>query len=102
MRRGGALLLAVGLLMAWPGTAGADHQDANLPWPELLPSMPVTTKVQPHGVVDEGCQDDEIGLDRFIGAVGAVICGGLMGVFGGLLPAVRAARVSPIAAMRGE
>jgi putative ABC transport system permease protein len=32
----------------------------------------------------------------------AVMCGGLMGVFGGLLPAVRAARISPVAAMRGE
>jgi putative ABC transport system permease protein len=32
--------------------------------------------------------------------VGAVLAGGLMGVLGGLLPAVRAARVSPVAAMR--
>ncbi|MFI5306090.1 MAG: ABC transporter permease, partial [Polyangiales bacterium] len=32
----------------------------------------------------------------------AIVAGGLMGVFGGILPAVRAARVSPIAAMRGE
>jgi putative ABC transport system permease protein len=34
--------------------------------------------------------------------LGAVVGGGLMGVFGGLLPAVRAARISPVAAMRGE
>jgi putative ABC transport system permease protein len=34
--------------------------------------------------------------------VGAMLVGGLMGVFGGLLPAVRAARISPIAAMRGN
>jgi putative ABC transport system permease protein len=33
---------------------------------------------------------------------GAIGAGGAMGVFGGLMPAVRAARVSPIAAMRGE
>jgi putative ABC transport system permease protein len=33
---------------------------------------------------------------------GAIAAGGAMGVFGGLMPAVRAARVSPIAAMRGE
>ena len=32
--------------------------------------------------------------------IGAVIGGGIMGILGGLLPAVRAARVSPIAAMR--
>lgn len=32
--------------------------------------------------------------------LGAVVGGGIMGVLGGLLPAVRAARVSPIAAMR--
>ena len=42
-------------------------------------------------------------FDPSVGIVlGSVLCGGLMGVFGGLLPAVRAARVSPIAAMRGE
>jgi putative ABC transport system permease protein len=33
---------------------------------------------------------------------GAMFAGGMMGVIGGLMPAVRAARVSPIAAMRGE
>ena len=32
--------------------------------------------------------------------LGAMLAGGMMGVLGGLLPAVRAARVSPIAAMR--
>jgi putative ABC transport system permease protein len=34
--------------------------------------------------------------------LGAIVSGGLMGVLGGLLPAVRAARTSPVAAMRGE
>jgi putative ABC transport system permease protein len=34
--------------------------------------------------------------------VSAILIGGVMGIFGGLLPAVRAARISPIAAMRGE
>jgi putative ABC transport system permease protein len=34
--------------------------------------------------------------------LGAMLTGGVMGVFGGLLPAVRASRVSPIAAMRGN
>jgi putative ABC transport system permease protein len=33
---------------------------------------------------------------------GSILAGGAMGVLGGLMPAVRAARVSPIAAMRGE
>jgi putative ABC transport system permease protein len=33
---------------------------------------------------------------------GAIAAGGAMGVLGGLMPAIRAARVSPIAAMRGE
>ena len=32
----------------------------------------------------------------------AIAAGGAMGIVGGLMPAVRAARVSPIAAMRGE
>jgi putative ABC transport system permease protein len=32
--------------------------------------------------------------------LGAVVAGGIMGILGGLLPAIRAARVSPIAAMR--
>jgi putative ABC transport system permease protein len=32
----------------------------------------------------------------------AIAAGGLMGMLGGLMPAVRAARVSPVAAMRGE
>jgi hypothetical protein len=50
VRRAAALLLAAGALMAWPGAAAADHHDANLPWPALLPSVPVSTKVQPHGV----------------------------------------------------
>jgi len=34
--------------------------------------------------------------------LGAILSGGLMGVLGGIFPAVRAARVSPVAAMRGE
>jgi hypothetical protein len=50
VRRARPLLLGIALAVAVPGTAVADHHDANLPWPQLLPSMPVTTKVQPHGV----------------------------------------------------
>jgi hypothetical protein len=30
--------------------ARADHQDENLPWPNLLPAQEVPTDVQPHGV----------------------------------------------------
>lgn len=33
--------------------------------------------------------------------LGSIAAGGLMGIFGGFFPAVRAARLSPIAAMRG-
>lgn len=33
--------------------------------------------------------------------VAALVCGGVMGVIGGFLPAIRASRVSPIEAMRG-
>jgi hypothetical protein len=43
-----AVALAVSLVAA-PG-ALADHHDENLPWPSLLPPMPVTTKVQPRPV----------------------------------------------------
>lgn len=32
--------------------------------------------------------------------LGSVLAGGLMGIFGGLFPAVRASRISPVAAMR--
>lgn len=32
----------------------------------------------------------------------ALICAGIMGLFGGFLPAIRAASVSPLAAMRGQ
>ena len=44
-----AALAALALAMA-PTAARADHHDTNLPWPELLPPLPTTTKVQPHGV----------------------------------------------------
>lgn len=33
--------------------------------------------------------------------VTAVVCGGVMGIIGGFLPAIRASRVSPVEAMRG-
>ena len=33
--------------------------------------------------------------------VAALVCGGVMGVIGGFLPAIRASRVSPVEAMRG-
>jgi putative ABC transport system permease protein len=33
--------------------------------------------------------------------VAALVCGGVMGVIGGFLPAIRASRISPIEAMRG-
>ena len=37
-------------LFVAPAAASADHHDSNLPWPELLPPMPVPNDVQPHGV----------------------------------------------------
>jgi Family of unknown function (DUF5995) len=41
----------------------ADHHDENLPWPQALPPMPVSAKVQPHPVehcrhVSVRCMDD--------------------------------------------
>ena len=45
-----ALACAAVALTAAPSAARADHHDANLPWPQALPSMPVSTAVQPHGV----------------------------------------------------
>ena len=50
-RRAGLPALVAAAAMAgcaWP--ALADHHDENLPWPQLLPPLPVSTKVQPHGV----------------------------------------------------
>jgi Family of unknown function (DUF5995) len=45
-----AAACAVLALAALPATAAADHHDENLPWPQLLPALPVTTAVQPHPV----------------------------------------------------
>ena len=54
MSLGGRLALAwlvVAAMFALAAApAAADHRDANLPWPYLLPAQPTTTKVQPHGV----------------------------------------------------
>jgi hypothetical protein len=52
-RRAAAWLAALGVAAATafaPGAALADHHDENLPWPQALPPMPVSTAVQPHGV----------------------------------------------------
>ena len=40
----------VALALVLPATALADHHDLDLPWPQLLPALPTTTKVQPHPV----------------------------------------------------
>jgi hypothetical protein len=45
-----APILAAVALAAVPGMALADHHNEDLPWPQLLPALPVTTAVQPHGV----------------------------------------------------
>src|SRR3954466_15699832 len=49
MRRAGVLMVVVAAL-ACTVPAAARPQDRNLPWPELLPPLPVSTKVQPHPV----------------------------------------------------
>jgi hypothetical protein len=51
--RGGACraaLLAAALALAIAPVARADHHDEDLPWPQALPPLPVSAKVQPHGV----------------------------------------------------
>jgi hypothetical protein len=45
-----AAVATAAALACAPGPAVADHHDQNLPWPQLLPPMPVTRAVQPHGV----------------------------------------------------
>jgi hypothetical protein len=52
----GLIALAAGL--AAPPAALADHSDANPPWSSLLPTLPVTTAVQPHAVA--GCPEPTI------------------------------------------
>jgi hypothetical protein len=47
-----AVVSAVAVMAAVPAAAPADHHDTNLPWPQLLPPQPVTTKVQPHPVTN--------------------------------------------------
>lgn len=37
-------------LAAVPAAALADHHDEDLPWPQLLPALPVSAAVQPHPV----------------------------------------------------
>jgi len=50
-RRGAPLaLVAAALTLALAPVARADHGDENLPWPQALPPLPVSTAVQPHGV----------------------------------------------------
>jgi hypothetical protein len=60
------VMLAVAAALAIAPVARADHDDENLPWPQALPPLPVTTKVQPHGV--EHCRRASIrcltGLER--------------------------------------
>jgi hypothetical protein len=63
MRR--ALAVAVAAVVALAAPAAADHGNENLPWPNLLPPMPVPTSVQPHGVghcrrASVRCTDDLI------------------------------------------
>ncbi len=53
MRAGGAIRVAVLVAVAVTAmapSARADHHDSNLPWPQALPPLPVSTKVQPHPV----------------------------------------------------
>jgi hypothetical protein len=54
VRVGGATRIAVLVAAVVSATAApaarADHGDENLPWPQALPPLPVSTKVQPHGV----------------------------------------------------
>jgi hypothetical protein len=45
-----ATLAVAAALAATAGSALAGQQPENLPWPQLLPSLPVSTAVQPHGV----------------------------------------------------
>lgn len=58
----GAACAALALASA-PSLARADHHDENLPWPQLLPPLPVTAAVQPHPVkhcrrATVACMDD--------------------------------------------
>ena len=46
--------------------AAADHHDANLPWPSLLPTLPTPNVPQPHGVPN--CRRARIAcIDRLVG-----------------------------------
>jgi hypothetical protein len=42
--------VAVLLALLMPALARADHHDANLPWPQALPPLPVSSEVQPRPV----------------------------------------------------
>src|SRR5436190_1935785 len=48
MRRALAVAVALVAAVAAADVARADHHDINLPWPDQLPALPVTTGVQPH------------------------------------------------------
>jgi hypothetical protein len=59
-----ALLAAAGWLLAAPA-ARADHHDANLPWPSLLPTLATPNLPQPHGVPN--CRRARVGcIDRLV------------------------------------
>lgn len=51
MRRFAAVFACAALAACATAPAAlADHHDENLPWPQLLPALPVSTAVQPHAV----------------------------------------------------
>jgi len=59
----GAAALAVAVLAIAALPALADHHNENLPWPQLLPPLPVPTSVQPHPIphcrhASVRCMDD--------------------------------------------
>jgi Family of unknown function (DUF5995) len=57
--------VAVAACLAGAGVAQADHHDANLPWPSLLPTLPTPNVPQPHGVPN--CRRARIAcIDRLI------------------------------------
>lgn len=57
------MAVAAAIALACAGPAAARPPDHNLPWPSLLPPLPVSARVQPHGVPHCGraslaCVDD--------------------------------------------
>jgi hypothetical protein len=70
-RRALAPLVVAAALAAPPAAPAAapDLRSENLPWPSLLPALPVPTSVQPHAVehcrrASVGCMDDLLGRLR--------------------------------------